>query len=151
MEISRAKKFLLDRGGEVSVKITGTRYRRSPLVQGGLEILCNLTASLPGYSARNHVLLQKCLEVVSDLYVEPTNEEIIGSFLIPNEGFGRANRTILNSQDLLKKEDLLMLSQNHDRGFTSERYFNALKHVTGKLKDNRTRTAVGVIGVFWRN
>ena len=35
-----------------------------------------------------------------------------------------------------KKENLLMLSQNHDRGLTSERYFNTLKYVTGKLKDN---------------
>ena len=35
-----------------------------------------------------------------------------------------------------------MLRQNHDRGFTSERYLNSLKHVTGKLKDNRIRTAV---------
>ena len=52
------------------------------------------------------------------------------------------NEQILNSQDLLKKEDLMILSQNHDRGLTSECYFNALSHVTGKLKDNRIRTAV---------
>ena len=49
---------------------------------------------------------------------------------------------IPNSLDLLKNEDLLMLSENHDRGLTSERFFNALKHVTAKLKDNRIRTAV---------
>ena len=30
---------------------------------------------------------------MSDLYVEPTNEEIISTFMIPNEGSGRANRT----------------------------------------------------------
>ena len=36
---------------------------------------------------------QKYLEIVSDLYVELTNEEIIGSFLIPNERSGHANRT----------------------------------------------------------
>ena len=35
-----------------------------------------------------------------------------------------------------------MLSQNDDRGLTSERYLNSLKHVTGKLKDNRIGTAV---------
>ena len=49
---------------------------------------------------------------------------------------------ILNSQDLLKKEYLLMLSENHNRGLTSECYFNALKHVTGKLEDNRIRAGV---------
>ena len=92
MEISRATRFLLDHGTEVSVAITGTHYHRSPLVQGGLEIPCNLTTSLSGYSARNHVLLQKYLEIVSHLYVEPTNEEIIGSFLIPNKGSGCAKR-----------------------------------------------------------
>ena len=51
-------------------------------------------------------------------------------------------KQILNSQDLLKKEDLLMLNQNHGRGLTSERYFNALKHVTSKLKDHIIRIAV---------
>ena len=57
-------------------------------MQGGLEIPCNLTASFPGYSARSHALLEKYLKIVRDLYVEPTNEEIIGSFLIPNEESG---------------------------------------------------------------
>ena len=93
MEISRATKFLLEGGADVSVTITGTHYQRSPLVQGRPEIPCNLTANLPGYSARNHLLLQKYLEIVSNLYVEPANEEIIGSLLVPNEGSGRANRT----------------------------------------------------------
>ena len=93
MEISRATKYLLERGAEVSVTITGTHYRRSPLVQGRLEIPCNLVASLPGYSAKNHMLLQKYLEIVKNLYAEPKNKEIIGSFLIPTEVSGRANRT----------------------------------------------------------
>ena len=38
MEISRATKFLLDRAAEVSITITGAHYRRSMLVQGGLEL-----------------------------------------------------------------------------------------------------------------
>ena len=93
MEILRASKFLLDLMVEVSVTITETHYRRLLLVQRGLEIPCNLITSLSSYSARKHVLLQKYLEIASDLYVEPTNEEIIGSFVIPNEGYGRANCT----------------------------------------------------------
>ena len=111
------------------------------LKEGGLEIPCNLVASLPGYSAKNHMLLQKYLEIVNDLYAEPKNEEIIGSFLIPNEVSGRANRT--NSDQpgpSKKKEDLLMLNQKHDRGLTSERYFSTLKHVRETLKDNRMTT-----------
>ena len=134
MEISRATKVLLDRGAEVSVTITGTHYHQSPLVQRGLEISCNLTSNLP---------LQKYLEIVSNLYVEPTNEEIIGSFLIWNEGSGRANKTNSKQPGPSKKEELLIvLSKNPDRGLTSERYFNALKHVTGKLKKNGIKTAV---------
>ena len=38
VEISRTTKFLLDGGAEVIVKLTKTHFRRSPLVQGGLEI-----------------------------------------------------------------------------------------------------------------
>ena len=80
IEILRATKFLLECGTEASVTITGTHYRRSLLVQGGLEIPGNLTDSLPGYSKRNHVLLQKYLEIISDLYVKPTNEELLALF-----------------------------------------------------------------------
>ena len=40
MEISRVTKFLLDRGANVSAKLTSTHYRRSFLVQGGIEIPC---------------------------------------------------------------------------------------------------------------
>jgi len=39
-EIARITKFLLDRGARVSLILTSDRYRRSPLVQGGLEIPC---------------------------------------------------------------------------------------------------------------
>ena len=43
MEISRVTKFLLDRGANVSAKLRSTHYRRSPLVQGGIEnsMYCN--------------------------------------------------------------------------------------------------------------
>ena len=37
-EVSRITKFITDRGATVSVMLTGTHYRRSPLVKGGLEI-----------------------------------------------------------------------------------------------------------------
>ena len=105
MKISRFTKFLPDRGAEVSVTITGTYYRQSSLVQGGLEIPCNFTPSLLGYYASNHVLLQRYLEIVSDLYVEPTNEEIIGSFLITNaKDLVALNEQILSSQNLVKRK-----------------------------------------------
>ena len=37
-EISRATRFFLLRGGMVHLKVTDENYRRSPLIQGGLEI-----------------------------------------------------------------------------------------------------------------
>ena len=59
VEISRATKFLLDWGSEVIIKLTETHYRRSPLVQGRLEILCVLAAKMNDYLVRNQMLLQK--------------------------------------------------------------------------------------------
>ena len=54
LEISRATtNFILDLDAEVIVKLTETRYHRSPLVQSGLEIPCLLVAKMNGYSVRN--------------------------------------------------------------------------------------------------
>ncbi len=41
-EISRVCWFFLQRDGEILCKVTSTTKRRSPLVQGGLEIPCEL-------------------------------------------------------------------------------------------------------------
>ena len=42
MEISRITKYLLDRGARIDAKLSETNYRRSPLVQGGLQTPCTL-------------------------------------------------------------------------------------------------------------
>ena len=42
MEISRITKYLLDRGTRIDAKLSETHYRRSPLVQGGLQTPCTL-------------------------------------------------------------------------------------------------------------
>ena len=41
-EISRIIKYLLDRGFTMYCKLSSRHYRRSPLVQGGLEIQCKV-------------------------------------------------------------------------------------------------------------
>ena len=79
-EFSRATKFLLDRGATVNAKLTTTHYRRSPLFQGGLEIPCIVTVSMPG-TVRNHMVMDRYKEIVTGLYCEPKNEITIGSFL----------------------------------------------------------------------
>ena len=46
LELSRFKKYLLDRGVVVIAKLSSIRYRRSVLVQRGLEIHCQGKAEI---------------------------------------------------------------------------------------------------------
>ena len=59
---------------------TCSYYRRSPLFQGGLEIPCSVAVSMPG-AIRNHLLLDRHRELLTELYCEPKDAIIIGSFL----------------------------------------------------------------------
>ena len=54
-EISRITKFLLDRGAVVQLTLTSTHYRRSQLVQGGLEIASEVVARMPA-TIKNHMI-----------------------------------------------------------------------------------------------
>ena len=90
MEISRPTKYLLDRGATVKAVITCSYYCRSPLFQGGLEIPCSVTVSMPG-TIRNHLPLDRYRELVTELYCEPKDEIIIGNFLSPTEQIGNKN------------------------------------------------------------
>ena len=56
MEISRITKFIIDRGAQVAVKIRGRHYRRSPLVQGGLEVPCEIKITMVGSIINHHLL-----------------------------------------------------------------------------------------------
>ena len=95
MEISRITKFILDRGAVCNIKIRGKHYRRSPLVQGGLEIPCDVTISMIG-GVVNHLLLAKYESLLKELYVEPKD---IGE-LEPEQ---RPKRRHPNSQQQLKE------------------------------------------------
>ena len=77
-EISRATKFLLDPRVQISAILTPTVYRRSPLVQGGLEI--KVIVKLSG-TVRNHLLMDRYVKIVKVNYIEPKHEVILGSFL----------------------------------------------------------------------
>ncbi|XP_057290014.1 uncharacterized protein LOC130657458 [Hydractinia symbiolongicarpus] len=79
-EISRVTKFLLDRGASMKSTLTSVHYRRSPLVQGGLEIPCKITVTLPG-TVNNLLVLARYQQLVEALYTEPKEELILGSFL----------------------------------------------------------------------
>ena len=86
-EISRPTKFLIDRGAKVTATLTSTKYRKSPLFQGGLEIACIVNVSLPA-SIKGHLLIEKYKSMVNELYCNPKDEVVIGCFL--EEGFNVA-------------------------------------------------------------
>ena len=80
MEISRITKFIEDRGAKISLKIRGRHYRRSPLIQGGLEAPCDITIAMVRRVV-NHLSLIRYEALVKEFYLELKEEEIIGTFL----------------------------------------------------------------------
>ena len=76
---------MLDRGAKVSLTLTSTNYRLSPLVQGVLEIPCKVIVKLPA-KIKNHLILGRHEELIRELYCEPKEEEVMGSFLALTTG-----------------------------------------------------------------
>ena len=80
MEISRITKFILQRGARVQATVNGKHYRRSPLIQGGLEVPCLAIFAMPR-SIMNHLLIAQYEKLLGELYLEPKDEEIMRTFL----------------------------------------------------------------------
>jgi len=80
MEISRVTKFLLDRGAKITATLRSTNYRRSPLVQGGLEIPCSVKVMMMP-TQLNKRLVNRYKDLVESFYFEPPDNDTIGSFL----------------------------------------------------------------------
>ena len=85
-ELSRVLKFLLDRGAMISAELVSVHYRKSPLVQGGLEIPCKVIVRMSP-TVRNNQLLDRLLELVSTIYSEPDTPVIMGSILTHEKDF----------------------------------------------------------------
>ena len=68
LEISCFTKFLLDRGATLTATFSSTHYRRSTLVQGGLEIPCVANAKV--ISTIKKKVLAKYLEIFQTYYTE---------------------------------------------------------------------------------
>ena len=66
-EISRPTHFFLLRGG---VQVINTTHRRSPLVQGGLEIPVKVVIEIEA-TAKNRLIIDKCKELVLANCKEP--------------------------------------------------------------------------------
>ena len=89
-KVSRITKFIIDRCATVSVMLTRTHYRRSPLVKGGLEIPCKVSVSMRG-TCLNLLLLERYKQLSEELYIEPKEETVLGSFLTPVQEPERQN------------------------------------------------------------
>ena len=71
-EISRLTRFIMLHGAIVVVKILDTHHRRSPLVQGGLEIPIQVIVKME-YSPQNKDALFKYESLVEQYYKEPVD------------------------------------------------------------------------------
>ena len=80
-ELFRTLKFILDREGRVFAVFTSAYYRKSPLVQGGMEIPCQVTMEITP-TLKNGQLLNRLIEPVETVYSEPTLPIILDSFLV---------------------------------------------------------------------
>ena len=70
IDISRITRFIIVRGTIAEAQLTAAHYRRSPLVQGGLEIPCSLTFKMP-VTKKRCGLLKKYLELFESKSTEP--------------------------------------------------------------------------------
>ena len=71
-EISRFTWFIINHGAAVSVKVVDINYRRSPLVQGGLEIPIEVCVVMP-LSDANKRALDTYRTLINENYEEPVN------------------------------------------------------------------------------
>ena len=60
--------------------LTSVNYRRSPLVQGGLEIPCRVKITMANTKKCDQIL-DRYLDLISTLYTEPNPTLILGSIL----------------------------------------------------------------------
>ena len=79
-EISGVTKFFKDRGAIITAQLTSKHYHRPAVVQDGMEIACKVTVKIPGTWV-DILLMEKYKQLVEQLYIEPKNGEILGSFL----------------------------------------------------------------------
>ena len=69
-EISRFTWFIMEHRAAVTVKVVDIKHRRSPLVQGGLEIPIEVVVVMP-FSAANKQAINEYKRLVGNHYEEP--------------------------------------------------------------------------------
>ena len=83
MKISRATKFLLDRGGTAFIKLYSTDIVFL-LVQGGLEIPCRVEIQMPP-PLKNRAITDLYKSKIDLSYDSREKDFVVGSFLSANE------------------------------------------------------------------
>ena len=61
-------------------KLTSMHYRRSPLVQGGLEIKCEVVINSRATVLQSW-LTTRYLDLIQNLYTEPVEERVMGELV----------------------------------------------------------------------
>ena len=112
MELSRITKFILDIGGKIEVKLRETLYRRSLLVQGGLEIPCDLVIRVLN-TMKSADLLKKYLKLFENCYEEPQDIVELGTFGIKSVENIRGNE---KNNPLRRKESTSPVANSKSAG-----------------------------------
>ena len=79
-ELSRTIKLILERGARILAVLESTHYRKSPLIQRGVEIPCQLTMEISP-TFKDGQLLDRLIQLVEIVYCELMPPIILGSFL----------------------------------------------------------------------
>ena len=79
-ELSRTLKFILDRAARILTVLTSAHYRKSVLVQGRMEILCQVKVEM-SLTLKRGQILDRLIELVEVVYSEPMPLIILGSFV----------------------------------------------------------------------
>ena len=74
-KISRITKYLLERGEKIESQLTSTKYRRSPITRGGLEISCKVIAHMSA-TVLSRKLLDRYKELVTDCIASLKHESL---------------------------------------------------------------------------
>ena len=81
MEMSRTTKFLMDHSARLTATLRTTYYRRSSLMQYGLEIPCSVVVYVMSSTVLSGKLIQRYTELVENFYIEPRDDGCVGSFI----------------------------------------------------------------------
>ena len=133
---------MLDRGANISAKLTSAHYRRSPLVQGSIEIPCVVTVSMPG-TVINQLLMERHKQLVETLYTEPKEEKILGTFL-QLENTGEQDLALV-TQKQKKKPKCLPESDKNEKDIQS--YFAATPRQATKKPETKKSKNPDVITI----